>query len=81
MYTLSTVLFSPFVTQNKEGKPLLLVAAEAGLDDIVAALLIAGADPNSVHAVSYCFADWMTKSRTQNNFSLVAGHVEQPNKF
>lgn len=37
--------------QNNEGKPLLLVAAEAGLTDIVAALLIAGADPNSVHAV------------------------------
>ena len=29
------------------------MAAEAGLDDIVAALLIAGADPNSVHAVCY----------------------------
>ena len=37
--------------QNNEGKPLLLVAAEAGLTDIVAALLIAGADPNSVHSV------------------------------
>lgn len=31
---------------------MLLVAAEAGLDSIVAALLIAGADPNGVHAVS-----------------------------
>ena len=29
------------------------MAAEAGLDDIVTALLIAGADPNSVHAVCY----------------------------
>jgi len=28
-----------------------LVAAEAGLDNIVAALLIAGTDPNGVHAV------------------------------
>lgn len=37
---------------NNEGKPLLLVAAEAGLTDIVAALLIAGADPNSVHSTS-----------------------------
>lgn len=43
--------------QNNEGKPLLLVAAEAGLTDIVAALLIAGADPSSVHSVCclhYC---------------------------
>lgn len=39
---------------NKEGQPLLLVAAEAGLDDIVTALFIAGADPNSVHAVCFC---------------------------
>ena len=29
------------------------MAAEAGLDDVVAALLIAGADPNSVHMVGY----------------------------
>ncbi|XP_020620565.1 ankyrin repeat and EF-hand domain-containing protein 1-like isoform X1 [Orbicella faveolata] len=35
---------------SKDGQPLLLVAAEAGLDNIVAALLIAGADPNGVHA-------------------------------
>ncbi|XP_073243068.1 ankyrin repeat and EF-hand domain-containing protein 1-like isoform X1 [Porites lutea] len=37
---------------SKDGQPLLFVAAEAGLDDIVAALLIAGADPNSVHAIT-----------------------------
>lgn len=40
-----------FSCQSKDGQPLLLVAAEAGLDNIVAALLIAGADPNGVHAV------------------------------
>ena len=40
-----------FLHQNKDGQPLLLVAAEAGLDNIVAALLVAGADPNAVHTV------------------------------
>ncbi|XP_015756266.1 PREDICTED: ankyrin repeat and EF-hand domain-containing protein 1-like [Acropora digitifera] len=49
VYFLNTILS---FCQNNEGKPLLLVAAEAGLTDIVAALLIAGADPNSVHSTS-----------------------------
>ena len=40
-----------FLCQSKDGQPLLLVAAEAGLDNIVAALLVAGTDPNGVHAV------------------------------
>lgn len=48
VYFVNTILS---FCQNNEGKPLLLVAAEAGLTDIVAALLIAGADPNSVHSV------------------------------
>ena len=39
--------------QSNDGQPLLLVAAEAGLDNIVAALLFAGADPNGVHMVQY----------------------------
>ncbi|XP_068732245.1 ankyrin repeat and EF-hand domain-containing protein 1-like isoform X2 [Montipora capricornis] len=51
---------------NKEGQPLLFVAAEAGLDDIVAALLIAGADPNSVH---------MTSGRTALHAACATGSV------
>ncbi|XP_058965683.2 ankyrin repeat and EF-hand domain-containing protein 1-like isoform X1 [Pocillopora verrucosa] len=34
---------------SKDGQPLLYVAAEAGLDNIVQALLVAGADPNGAH--------------------------------
>lgn len=42
-----------FYYQSKDGQTLLLVAAEAGLDNIVEGLLIAGADPNGVHMVQY----------------------------
>jgi len=45
------LFINQFLHQNKDGQPLLLVAAEAGLDNLVAALLVAGADPNAVHTV------------------------------
>ena len=51
--TIFNYLFFFNYYQSKDGQTLLLVAAEAGLDNIVEGLLIAGADPNGVHMVQY----------------------------
>lgn len=66
-------LIFDFFCQSKDGQPLLLVAAEAGLDNIVAALLIAGTDPNGVHAVCNKKEIYLVGENVPHSCSVMVG--------